>query len=192
MCVNYTINFNEYPNGTVVKAGSYVKNEWFEAFGISLSASRGRGDMPRIFDSSNPVKDPDLGTPNEKCIPPGPGVGVGGAPNMPGKNCKALGNVLIIQERNKDPSMPDDQKDGGTITFNFTRTAQYVYAIGLMDIEGHDTFITVVHQGGTSTIHVIGLGDNSVQTVLISLKFVFRITINFATSGAVTDLACCL
>jgi hypothetical protein len=175
-----------------VGAGIYVAKEWFDAYGMTLSTSGGYSFLPRVFNTSDPGRDPDLGAPNRKCFPPGPGVGVGGEPNTPGENCEALGNVLIIQEDNDEPELPDDPARGGTMAFEFITAIKYVYEIGIMDIERNTTSVTVVHKGGISTIDVIGLGDNAVQIVLIDLEMVFRITVNFATSGAVTYLAFCL
>ena len=61
VCTNYTINFDTTPDGEPIPPGTYVENEWFEAYGITLSATGGFGDIPRLFDTTNPVKDPDLG-----------------------------------------------------------------------------------------------------------------------------------
>jgi hypothetical protein len=159
---------------------------------MTLSASGGYGFLPRVFNTSDPGRDPDLGAPNGKCSPPGPGIGHGGEPNTPGENCEALGNVLIIQEDNDELGIPDNQACGGTISFEFITAVQYFNEIGIMDIERNNTNIIVVHEEGTSTIDVIGYGNNAVQTVLIELKSVTRITVNFATSGAVTFIAFCL
>jgi hypothetical protein len=75
-----------------------------------MSAAGGFGTLPRTLDTANPGEEPfgdaDLGAPNEKCTPPGPGVGAGGEPGLPGENCSPLGNVLIIQEENEDLTIP--------------------------------------------------------------------------------------
>jgi hypothetical protein len=176
-----------------------VQNEWFDVYGIKLSASGGLGDIPRIFDTNRigtrKYGDPDLGAPNEMCG--GPGIGRGGEPGQPGANCVPLGNVIIIQEDNDDPTIPDDQLDGGTITFDFTTKFPYIYEIGVMDIEeGTHSFITVVHDVGTkqetTQIDIFGLGDNAVQTVLINIANVSKLTLNLDTSGAITHLAACV
>jgi hypothetical protein len=44
-------------------------------------------------------------------------VGVGGEPDMVGKNCAPLGNVLVIQE--EDTEQPNDNANGSTITLKF-------------------------------------------------------------------------
>jgi hypothetical protein len=199
-CINSTIiTFDKLPNGTTIPGGTYVQNEWFDTYGIKLSASGGLGDMPRIFDTNyigtREYGDPDLGTPNEKCG--GPGIGKGGEPGQPGANCAPLGNVLIIQEDNADPTIPDDQGGGGTITFEFTTHVHYIYEIGVMDIEERNrSFITVIHEVGTrqerTQIDIVGLGDNAVQTVPINIEHASKLTLNLDTSGAITHLAVCM
>lgn len=158
---------NKYANGTALAGGMYVENEW-TSFGFQLSSTGGLGKKPRLFDTVNPgtfrYGDPDLSTPNERCPGGGPGIGEGGEPDAPGANCNPLGNVLIIQERNKPPDVPDDNVNGGMIKFDFTLRANYVYDIGLLDID-YKTTIRVIYEceiGTTETksIQVPILGDN--------------------------------
>ena len=80
-----------------------MSDEWIE-LGLVLNASGGVGTLPRLFDTFNPRGpngsggDADLGSPNESCPVPGPGIGQGGALGEIGENCEPLGNVLIVQE----------------------------------------------------------------------------------------------
>jgi hypothetical protein len=198
-CINSTITFDTDENGKPISRGTYVQNEWFDVYGIKLSASGGLGDIPRIFDTNSigtrKYGDPDLGTPNEMCG--GPGSGKGGEPGQPAANCVPLGNVIIIQEDNDDPTIPDDQQGGGTISFDLTTKVHYIYEIGVMDIEERSrSFITVVHDVGTkqetTQIDFVGLGDNAVQTVLINIANVSKLTLNLDTSGAITHLGVCV
>lgn len=120
----------------------------------------------RIFDMANPgnvtAGDPDLGTPNKKCTPTGPGIGVGGEPGQPGENCWPRGNVLIIQEDNKLPQIPDDNAKGGNITLDFPDAGgKSVHAIGLLDIDEVATVIVTSETMGEKVIDVPNLGDNS-------------------------------
>ena len=176
-----------------------LEDEWLEAYGLKLAASGGLGELPRIFDTANPGSnkygDPDLGSPNEKCTPSGPGTGIGGEPGAPGENCDPLGNVLIIQENNKKPEIPDDNVDGGTITFTFMQTVEYVYAFGIIDVdyESSMTVYTETDAGLSSeTIEIEMLGDNSVQTVPISMANVVKLKLDLARSGGVTFLTFCV
>ena len=100
-CDLVTVDFNTAADGTVIPGGTYIDTQYV-GLGMTFFAEGGVGDKPRAFNTPNPgtmeCGDPDLGSPNERCSPPGPGIGEGGEPGMPGENCEALGNVLIIQE----------------------------------------------------------------------------------------------
>ena len=195
--MNATINFDDLPDGTPLPGGAYVSTEWLSAYGVKLSASGGFSDLPRLFNTSDvgdqELGDPDLGSPNEKCSPPGPGVGVGGEPGMPGENCVPQGNVLIIQEA--DTEQPDDNVDGGTITFEFVSTADTVYEIGLMDID-YRSNIEVVYEDEngdevTATIKIPLTGDNGVTAIAINYDNVSELRLNLSRSGAVTFISFC-
>jgi hypothetical protein len=58
------------------------------------------------------------------CNPSGLGNGSGGHQGAARKNCKPLGNVLIIQEANDDMSIPDDNQSGGTIFWTLSHKLQ--------------------------------------------------------------------
>ena len=137
-CEAVIINFDTTADGVPLAPGMYVGTEWAK-YGLTLSASGGFGPLPRLFDSSDPVADRDLGAPNNRCSNPGPGVGAGGEPGTEGENCEPLGNVLIIQEDNDDPSIPDDQRGGGKVTFTFDEPVVYFHQIGLLDIDKPDS-----------------------------------------------------
>lgn len=99
-----------------------------------LSASGGYSDSPHLLNTLDVGVSLNLGSPNEKCTPPGPGVGMGGELGRLGENCIPQGNVLIIQDSSTE--VLDDSR-GGVITFDFYPKAQAVYAMGLMDIDRH-------------------------------------------------------
>lgn len=148
--------------------------------------------MPRLFNMSNPVADRDLGAPNNRCTPPGPCVGEGGEPGKTGENCDPLGLVLIIQEDNDDPSIPDDQRGRGKITFDFKEPAEYLYEIGLLDIDKPDNTITVVKANGKETIILIPEYDkNSKQTLPINIADVKQWIVNIEDSCAITYIRFC-
>jgi len=193
------IDFNTFPNSdTELPGGTYVEDEWYAAYGLKLSASGGYGTVPRLFNTSDVGNarfgDPDLGAPNEKCTPAGPGTGVGGEPGAPGENCQPQGNVLIIQEKNANLAQPDDNVDGGVIVFDF-ETPVYVYEIGLLDMDYEASLeITSSKLGGTPTVKTIpitSLGDNSYQVVSIDTLNVLQIKLKLARSGAVTFISFC-
>ena len=125
LCSETKLTFDTTADGLPVKKGDYVGNEW-QAFGLTLSASGGVNDKPRVFDTSDPVDgtcgDPDLGAPNMRCPGGGPGTGLGGEPDGKGPNCSPLGNALIVQEPGED--CPDDNLDGGMVVFDFEPMAE--------------------------------------------------------------------
>jgi hypothetical protein len=168
-----------------------------------LKASGGFGTLPRIFDTSNPgtngLGDPDLGSPNALCNPSGPGIGVGGQPknvNL-GANCAPLGHVLIIQEANKDLTVPDDNGKAGTMEFNFAPAASFVGNIGLLDVD-ENISVEVLYKLTPSTLTSTTayftapvLGDNSYQLLAINLPNVQQVKVIPQRSVAVTSLYFC-
>jgi hypothetical protein len=191
-CVNVTISFETLPNTTELVHGSFVSAEWVD-WGVTLSASGGSGSVLRLFDTSDPVGDTGLGSPNEQCSHPGPGVGQGGKPGELGENCEPQGNVLIIQQDNADDDTPVPNPNGGTITFDFTAKVQAVHEIALMDLDLNAITTITVKYGNdqVKTINVTGLGDNAVQTVPINLDQVSELSLELTTSGAVASISFC-
>jgi hypothetical protein len=96
------IRFDETPGGTKLSHGDWVKDQWFDQYGMMIIASSTDGGYTpdgkaRIFDTSKQnTEDPDLESPNETCG--GTGVGAGGVVGAQGENCEMQGNVVIIQE----------------------------------------------------------------------------------------------
>jgi hypothetical protein len=199
------LNFEKFPNGSIVPGGTYVATEWYRAFGLNISVIpyginwyapfRAGTNLrqPRIFNSSNPGiepdGDPDLGSPNEQCTRPGPGKGLGGSPGTKGANCFTHGNILIIQESNK--ATPDDAYYGGTFDFSFKEPIYFEH-LGLMDISQGSGSIKATLQNGTfKTFRYENLGENSYQTINIMTSKVKRLQVRLPESGAITHLKFC-
>lgn len=147
--------------------------------------------------------DKDLGAPNGECPGGGPGRGVDGEPgpnnDNPYQNCSPQGNVLIIQEDNRDNRcglIPDDNVDGGHITMDFSPMATKVNSLQLLDVD-YPVNIVVVYKDDKGKIREKPLieppvtGDNSLQTVDIDCKNVVQLRLNLRRSGAVTSLKFC-
>ena len=177
--------------GDPIPHGAYVEDEW-KRFNLILSAVGGFGTLPRIFDTADVGNelygDPDLGSPNFRCTPPGPGMGSGGEPGHPGENCDFLGNVLIIQENDTDTSIPDDNSDGGTITFDFHPIADYVTQMGLLDVDDNTTILVTQDDGTVATTLVPIYGDNSKQSVPINIANVRKMELVLERSATVIDI----
>lgn len=85
----------------------------------------------RIMDTAHPAPNNlGLGSPNQGCDPPGPGVGAAGAPGSPTENCadpagKSVQNVLMIPQHvdSGDCANADTVSStaGGTFTLNMPK-----------------------------------------------------------------------
>ena len=147
-----------------------------------------------IFDSSNPTgEDPDLGTPNNTCG--GPGVGTGGEVGQPGENCVARGNLLIIAEDLGDANTdnivddPDDDANGGTITFEFDDVV-IVTRMVIIDIDNESAQCNLENDGTLKgTVNGGDLGNNSAQELDLSgYGEITRLEISFSSSGAIAEM----
>ena len=168
-CIEVELDFNAFEKGESV-------DSQYSAFGLTLSASGGEGDVPIVLNTADPggetpdaCGDSDLGSPNMRCPGGGPGKGEEGEPDGNGPNCNPLGNVLIVQE--PDQPCPDDNVDGGVIKFEFDPPVDYVKDIGLLDVDYATVIkISFINEEGEmedTNIVVPILGDNSYQ--LLSL-----------------------
>lgn len=82
-CVEATVTFDTAGNGNELPGGLYVVDEWEDAYGFTLSAMDGSSNVfPRLFDTSDFGQGTStnfaLGSPNNRCSPPGPGRGLFG------------------------------------------------------------------------------------------------------------------
>ena len=187
-------DFSKDSAGNQLTVRNYVKYEWRNKYGMTVTVKNTSGFTPkgraRIFNTANVTGGAHgLGAPNENCDlkrnPRFPGKGNGGKPGMPGANCFAQGNVLIIQETEQwDPSM---WKQSGEFVFSFHSPTR-IGTIGLMDVsdradaQGLITYMDVY--GQSFKISFKGLGGNSIQTVAVD-KIVKKVTVQLKLGGAV-------
>jgi hypothetical protein len=197
-CTDVVLDFDTLADGTNILGGSYLWNEYKDEFGVVLSASGGFLQFPRLFNTANANdEEAHLGSPNELCQSPGPGVGVGGEPDAVTSNCEPLGNVLIIQDT-EDTSQPKDTDDGGVISFIIdSDKVESVNEIGLFSIDSIGTTIKVAHftssgKKAPKFIDVDAAGENSVQTISIERERVFQVDVNMSGRGAVSFLKMCV
>ncbi|MEM9216568.1 MAG: DUF4347 domain-containing protein [Cyanobacteria bacterium P01_F01_bin.150] len=100
-----------------------------------------------------------------------------------------LGNILIISE-DGDSTDPDDNARGGTLMFDWDGVVN-VESIGLLDIEEAGGTITLYGADDTivlATIDMVGLGDNSVQSLNIATADVGKMDVLLGGSGAITEI----
>ncbi len=166
---------------------------------MKISVTGGTGQAV-IFDSATVTcGDDDLGSPNEDFG--GPGVGIGGEATGGGPNQLALGNVLIIQEdSNQANCTPNDNGNGGTITFEFVQTVDKttpvevtVQLFELLDIDEDEggglsvTFFNGNTQVG-SPLGSVGPGNNSFEQFLLNVGGVTKIVTTMGGSGAIPSV----
>jgi len=176
--------------GNPLAAGTPITNQYAN-LGINISTDNNNGpDFAAIFDSGNPTGgDHDLGTPNQNFG--GPGIGNGGQMGQTGANTTALDNILIIQERYQMCGnvfcTPDDDANGGTISFDFDDpyTVETIVIVDADDGNPSGAVVTIDANTGSYTLNFPSLGDNSVITLPIFEDGVLHMDISFNGSGAV-------
>ncbi len=175
--------------GNALPAGTPITNQYAN-LGINIVADNNNGpDWAVIFDSSNPTGgDTDLGSPNQAFG--GPGIGSGGASGA-GANMTALNNILIIQEHSQmcGPVFctPDDDANGGTITFTFDdpMTVETIVIVDADDGNPSGAVVTIDANSGSYTLSFPSLGNNSVITLPIFEDGVLSMDVSFQGSGAI-------
>ncbi|MEM8892184.1 MAG: hypothetical protein AAGD28_29665, partial [Bacteroidota bacterium] len=146
---------------------------------------------PIIFDSANPTGgDTDLGTPNQSFG--GPGEGAEGAIS----NDQAQNNVLIIAENTIDSNSdgridePDDNRDGGSISFDFAAPVT-VLSLKVVDQNPGESFTVDVYDADDrliESIDSISAGSNSVQTLPVEVANVAVMELTTNGSIAIDDV----
>jgi len=189
-----TLDFDTYPDGSLVNRGDVITNQWAE-WGVHVQAINNNSSHPNkamIFDTANPTGgDPDLGAPHKDFN--GPGDGNGGKRGAPGQNDQALGKILIIAEDN-DSNDPDDEADGGQIIFTFAEPRE-VDGVSILDIDSYeaDSVIKAYDSNNNllKTAQILGLGNNSYQLVSIDTDNVSRLEVHFTGSGSIPEISFC-
>ncbi|NEQ97459.1 MAG: hypothetical protein F6K30_12165 [Cyanothece sp. SIO2G6] len=175
------MDFEQDGSGTDLQRGTVVDDE-FAAYELTVSTpDHAYGAM--IFDSSRPTGgDRDLATPSPHRPTPQRQYGL--------NNTTPLENVLIISE-NGNSHNPDDNATGGTLRFEW-KTPVRVSRVGILDIDAGEegSTITTYQADGliTEQADILGLGNNSVQTVAINDDSISRLDVNLVGSGAVYEI----
>ncbi len=187
------IDFETDSTGTALVRGQVIDSE-FSRWGVAVSfTANAPGTGPAmIFATQLPTGgDLDLGSPNQTCMPPGLGQGLGGELGQPGENCVPQGNVLIISE-DGDATDPDDNLNGGTITFDFNYDVD-IASIDFMDGNSPGNTVETFDAGLMSlgTVAIADLGSNSVQSVAVGETGVRRLTVVLDDAGALAAIDFC-
>lgn len=96
-CVS--IDFSTRANGTPLRKGDYVGDEWVSTHGLYIMAD-GASSKARVFDTADPDcvntdGSIDFGSPNVSCMDGGLGQGEGGSIGQEGENCKPIGSKYL-------------------------------------------------------------------------------------------------
>ena len=159
--------------------------------GFALSTNLDPINYPlMIFDSSAPTAGfEDLGSPNETCCTPGPGIGAGGEMGQPGENCEDLKKVLIISNSPPNPLAPEPKPDGGIITVEFYEDVQ-MCEVHFLNVQTGDppvcSFIKLYDFDNNllACEPILAMGVNSFQIVKISAQPVRKMTIELVNGSA--------
>lgn len=176
-----TIDFEGLEAGTIIDGAGLD--------GANLTSSDPVNHPAMIFDSSNPTGgDFDLGSPHNSFG--GPGAGVGGAPGAPGENNRAHGKILIVSE-DTSTIAPDDNEEGGSLTFQFT-PPRPIRTVGILDIDDDESgsIIATFTDGNQATVELANLGNNSFQEIQLDYSGVATLEIVFTGSGALAEITC--
>ena len=150
------IDWETAPDGTPLTAGTFITDQ-YASVGLTVSATE-FGAM--IFDSANPTGgDTDLAT-------------------------DTLGNILIISE-DGDPTDPDDNGEGGTITLSWENPIRFEDTLVLDVDEPGGTIVTFdADDNVISTTRIPQGPDNALLLLEIGDDLVSRIDYNFSGSGS--------
>lgn len=193
-----SLNFDRLPDGSPLAAGTPIAQQW-AALGFSISATNNTSGHPNqalIFGSDWPTGfDFDLGTPHDDFG--GPGMGIGGAPGMPGQNDRARGNLLIIAEDLNDGNLdglvddPSDELFGGSLTLSLN-APRYIESLTLVDIDSLPAEVRLTQANGNISTHSVpALGANSISTALLQVDSVVEIRITLPGEGALAEVLYC-
>jgi hypothetical protein len=152
------------------------------------------GGAARVYDSTKPMADLDLGSPNNSCG--GPGVGTAGEIGQPGENCASQNNLLIIQRRDK--ITPDDAEGGGSLFFTLDPNTKWrLKTFGVLDMPmGQQVNVTTVsrYNGEAYMSHFQGVGPNGFQTInldSVPVRYMSEFRFDFPSDGAISWLRFC-
>lgn len=194
-----------YSGGITVTAVSQKKGHTPDQNGNHQTS----GGAARVFDTLHPTGkdgqplcsnddgDEDLGSPNEYCPGQGPGIGIGGRPSLPDgtdneyANCDPIGNVLVIQE--SDKNCPDDSAKGGRIIFDFDYHVNF-RLVKFLDVDDNPNTpeLTLTYEDDENTKKYVAKaawsGDNGVVIERPNIDRVTQASIRFYGSGSIAEL----
>jgi hypothetical protein len=132
--------------------------------------------------------DHGFGSPNQACMIPGPGVGIGGGPMAQGENCHPLNQVLVIQKA--DSMYAESNPGGGKIEIVFDDPVLLKQLV-FFNLGTGGAFVTIESISTTITLHVAYLGENAVEILKCERDHVRKVTIILPGIGSIVGLTTC-
>jgi len=186
-----TLDFEMDSYGNPLVPGQIIDDE-FAGLGITVTTSDPINHPLMIFDTATPNGDKDLGTPNSDFG--GPGIGDGGAADMPGRNGLPRGQILIVSE-DGNPDDPNDYDGPSVIDFLFDPPMPLVTEVHILDIDNlaNGGFVTAYDADGIEiqSQPLLPLGNNSFQVVPVGAFNVGRLEITVGASAGISGIVFC-
>lgn len=198
---SYNLDFDKDAAGNPLQTGTgeLINDQWLD-WGVSISAERRGRPEPLVLFNSNCSGANCTGDPDDDLAT---GSEFGTAPQ---------GNVLIIQQNNKNLTDPNDDRNGGTISFDFMNGGVNIDSITLLDVDddfGRNNvdsimFTAYFADGSTEEIDIFSLptsgpdsivtqlsivtGDNSLYEFDLGLSDVMKFDVTYPGSGAIASI----
>ncbi|MEM7248970.1 MAG: hypothetical protein AAF533_26825 [Acidobacteriota bacterium] len=159
-CCPFELDFSELASGDTATGEPWP--------GVTVGGS---AEVVAVDTGSPTCDDEDLLT---------PGVGPG--------NTEARGIALVLQEESSS-CRPDDERDGGLITFDFADPVEIGW-LGLLDIDEPGGTVTVVDSEGSTELPIPAQDDNGWQRLDVARDGVVRLELRLVGSGGLTEIRC--
>ena len=197
---SYNLDFDNDAAGNPLQTGTgeLINDQWLD-WGVSISAERNGSSEPLVLFNSNCFEESCTGDDDD--LATGEPFGT-----------DQQGNVLIIQQNNNNLKNPNDDRNGGTISFDFMNGGVNLNSITLLDVDddfGRNNvdsimFTAYFTDGTTEEIDIFSLptsgpdsivtqlsdepGDNSLYEFNLGLSDVMKFDVTYPGSGAISSI----
>ncbi len=197
---SYNLDFDNDAAGNPLQTGTgeLINDQWLD-WGVSISAERNGSSEPLVLFNSNCFEESCTGDDDD--LATGEPFGT-----------DQQGNVLIIQQNNNNLKNPNDDRNGGTISFDFMNGGVNLNSITLLDVDddfgrnGVDSIMFTAYftDGTTEEIDIFSLptsgpdsivtqlsdepGDNSLYEFNLGLSDVMKFDVTYPGSGAIASI----
>jgi hypothetical protein len=167
------LDFESFVAGQAVNSVTFSDGTTATVTTVSnRSAASGGTNQAGVFDTNNPTgNDTDLA---------GPFASGSGGPDL------SPGNILIILGPDNGLGLPDDDMQGGSITFDFDRPVDLL-SFNYFDTESTTNGLVVTSNNGDNS-GVLFVGDNMYDTFTANFLGVTSLTFTLGGSGGIDGL----